>query len=256
MEFETLSYDVDGAAVAVRAAGAGKPVVYLHSAGGFVPTRPLRELAGERRVLAPVAPGFDGTADIEGIDGVGAYADFVARLLDRHVGEKVDVIGSSFGSWVALWLAASRPDLVDHLILGVPAGFRFDGKGGLPADADARFKALHAHPERIDVEPKSADTMAANRACYERLAGGITVDEALDARLPAIEAVTLILLGTEDPVVPQEAGAHLKRSIPQSQRVFVYDAAHAIESDQPERVSRLWRLFLEWGPGFVLNRAA
>lgn len=254
MTFEIKQATLGAGTLSYHVAGSGKPVLYLHSAGGVTITSPLEELARTHQVFAPVAPGFDGTKPLGGVDNLANYVALVAEFAAKHLGERFDVIGSSFGSWTALWLAANHPTMVDHLILGVPAGFRFGGKGGLPADPAERFKALYAHPERIKGPSKSPEIMEANRQTYERLTAGVAVDEKLSEKLTSIEAVTLILLGTEDKVVPAEAGAHLKRSIPVSQRVFVFDAAHSIEVDQPERVSRLWQGFLERGQGFVLNQ--
>ncbi|WP_309084691.1 alpha/beta hydrolase [Chelativorans sp.] len=256
MSFELKQAELSAGRISYHVGGSGKPVLHLHPAGGVTMSRPLQELTKTHQVFAPVAPGFDGTGPIASITALSDYVGLVAEFAGRLVGDRFDVIGSSFGSWVALWLAARHPKMVDHLILEVPAGFRFGGKGGLPVDPDERMKALYAHPERLEAPGKPAEIMAANRQTYERLIGGVMVDEELSARLASIEAVTLILLGTEDPVVPPEAGAHLKRHIPASQRVFVYDAAHSIAIDQPERVFRLWSAFLERGPGFVLNQGA
>ena len=255
MEFTARSASLPEGMLHWHEAGAGKPVLYLHAAAGVRLSRPLRALAEEYRVVVPVAPGFDGTAEFDAVGSVRDYAALIARFAREHVAERLDVIGTSFGGWVAQWLAIDAPDLVDHLILQVPAGLRFDGEGGLPADPEALRRALNVHPERLEGPAKAPEAMAANARAYGRYSGGLDREDAdLVARLSEIEATTLILLGTDDPVVPAAAGATLKREIRQSQRVFVYDAAHAIEVDQPDRVFRLWREFLARGPGFVLNR--
>lgn len=254
MAFDIKTIELSRGKLSYHVGGAGTPVLYLHAAGGVMLTEPLKTLTASHTVYAPICPGFDGTEGNDALKSVQDWAALVAEFAEQVVGPRFDVIGSSFGSWTALWLAAQQQKMVDHLILQVPAGFRFDGKGGLPADPDARFRALYAHPQKITSTPKAPEIMAANGSTYERLANGIQVDEALSARLPSIEAVTLILLGTEDSVVPAEAGAHLKRTIPTSQRAFVFDAAHSIEVDQPERTLRLWTSFLKRGPGYVLNQ--
>lgn len=256
MQFRMKDVPTTGGPLPCHVAGEGKPILHLHSAGGVTITAPMQALAGSHRVCAPVCPGFDGTPARAGIEGVRDWAGLVAQAAAAELGARFDVIGSSFGAWTALWLAALHPEMVDHLVLEVPAGFRFGGKGGLPEDPEARKRALFAHPERITAPPKPPEVQQGNLAAYTALAGGIALDEALDARLQDIEAVTLILLGTEDPVVPPEAGAHLKARIAASQRVFVFDAAHSIEVDQPERVTRLWTEFLSRGRGFVLKRPA
>ncbi len=254
MAFEIKTIELSRGKLSYHVGGEGTPVLYLHAAGGIMLTEPLKALTGSHKVYAPICPGFDGTEGNEGLKSVQDWAAMVAEFAEKVVGPRFDVIGSSFGSWTALWLAAEQPKMVDHLILQVPAGFRFEGKGGLPADPDARFKALYAHPQKIKSKPKTPEIMGANGKTYERLANNVQVDEPLSARLQSIEAVTFILLGTEDSVVPAEAGAHLKRNIPTSQRAFIFDAAHSVEVDQPERTLRLWTDFLKRGPGYVLNQ--
>lgn len=256
MSYEIKEATLSGGPLSYHVAGTGKPILHLHSAGGVTITRPLDTLAESYQVFAPICPGFDGTTRWDSLASVRDWAGVVAEFAKANVGERFDVIGSSFGSWTALWLAALNPGMVDHLVLEVPAGFRFDGKGGLPLDLEARMKALYVYPENIPGGPKAPEIARGNLETYTALAGDITVDEALSEKLPDIDAVTLILLGTEDTVVPPEASAHLKRSIPVSQRIFVFDAAHSIEVDQPERVTRLWQGFLSRGRGFVLNRSA
>lgn len=260
MSYQIKQAKLSAGPLSYHTAGSGKPVLYLHAAGGVSITKPLETLAQTHEVFAPVVPGFDGTPPMESLETIQNYVALVAEFAEKNIGDRFDVIGSSFGSWVALWLSVLHPAIVDHLILEVPAGFRFGGKGGLPSDPEARMKALFVHPDRVTAPAKSSEVMAGNRRTYEAISSatipeGATVDEALSARLGEVQAVTLVLLGTEDPVVPAEAGAHLKRHIPVSQRVFVFDAAHSIEVDQPERVMRLWREFLSRGQGFVLNRS-
>ena len=255
MDFTPRRTDLPEGALHWQDAGAGKPVLYLHAAGGLSPSRPLLALTRTHRVVAPVAPGFDGTAPMEAVASIRDYAALVSRFARAEVAERLDVIGTSFGAWIAQWLAISDPDLVDHLILQVPAGLRFGGKGGLPSDPGALRQALYAHPDRLDAPPKTAEVMRGNDEAYTRYSGGLDREDTdLVTRLHEIAATTLILSGTEDPVVPVEAASRLKHEIRQSQHVFVYDAAHSIEVDQPDRVFRLWREFLSRGPGFVLNR--
>jgi pimeloyl-ACP methyl ester carboxylesterase len=67
--------------------------------------------------LALDLPGFGATPPPEGPWGAAAYASAVASALD----ERAVVVGHSFGGRVAVALAASRPELVQALVLtGVP----------------------------------------------------------------------------------------------------------------------------------------
>ena len=74
--------------------------------------------------------------------------------------------------------------------------------------------------------------------------------------LARIKATTLILHGTEDRVVLKESMQLLKSRLPRAFLVYVWDAAHNIEADQPERMLRLVQSFLERSDAFMVNSAA
>ena len=79
------------------------------------------------------------------------------------------------------------------------------------------------------------------------------VDETLLARLSELKARTLIVLAGRDELIPAKAGQVLKQHIPFSHLAYVYDAAHGIEVDQPERLLRLVKAFLERGEAYIVN---
>jgi len=78
-------------------------------------------------------------------------------------------------------------------------------------------------------------------------------DEELLARVPSIDKLTLLLLGTADRMIPKESVQLLKSRMPRSYLVYVWDAAHAIEVDQPERMLSMVESFLQRSEGFMVN---
>jgi hypothetical protein len=54
-------------------------------------------------------------------------------------------------------------------------------------------------------------------------------------------------------MVPKESVQLLKSRLPRSYLVYVWDAAHAIEVDQPERMLLLVEGFLQRSEGFMVN---
>ena len=73
------------------------------------------------------------------------------------------------------------------------------------------------------------------------------MDTALADRLGEIEAPTLILHGTKDGAIPAASMRLLKQRIQRAFLIFIYDAAHAIEVDQPEHFTDLVDDFLGIG---------
>ena len=80
-------------------------------------------------------------------------------------------------------------------------------------------------------------------------------DPALERRLSELTTPTLVLIGTEDTVAPDDAGRAYKTLIPGSHLVFVYAAGHAIALERPEAFVEVVVDFLERHEAFVINRA-
>jgi pimeloyl-ACP methyl ester carboxylesterase len=240
-------------AVPVWSGGTGRPVLYLHSAAGLHLGRALTAMAESFRIVAPVFPGFDGTPLHEGVASMMALADLAAEVIASEGDEPWDVIGHSFGGWVAAWLAVRHPGRVDQLVLEAPGGFRPEGIGGLGQDPAALTLGMYAHPERAEMDAKDRATRAANRQVIDHYHGPEATDDALVARLSAVRCLTLIVAGNRDGITPPQSGQLLKRTIPRSYLTYVYDAAHMIEVDQPERFVRVVRDFLTRGEAFIIH---
>ena len=82
------------------------------------------------------------------------------------------------------------------------------------------------------------------------------MDDALEAELPRIACLTLIVAGNADAVVQPDAVRLLKRRIPKSFLVYIHDAGHDIEADRPAPFLRVVSDFLQWGEGFLVRRNA
>jgi pimeloyl-ACP methyl ester carboxylesterase len=237
-----------------RKGGSGRPILTLHGTGGPNVTQVMEVLALRHTIYQPTGPGWDGTSLHPSVKSVPDLAELNAEFIRTAIGGPCDVIGVSFGGWVALWLTLRHPDLVDQLVLEAPAGLRDPGTGGLPADPAQLRGALFATPERAPKLVRSPEVWAQNRHVRDSYAAGISLDQALLDALPQIKARTLALFGTKDEVCPVEkTGRRLKAGIPHSHLSFIYGAAHALELDQPARTARLIGAFLERGEAFLVR---
>lgn len=227
-----------------------RPLLYLHPAGGVRPTKVLEKLKPHQ----PVIPGFDGTPTEKSVSSRKQLGAWVGRYIEREIGKPCDVMGCSFGGAVALWLAIQRPDLVDHLVLECPAGLQaIDAK--LRADPNEFRKALFVHPEKALPVSKTKEVEAENRRMLTHYGAEDGKDPELLERISEVKSQTLILHGTEDRIIGRESMQLLKSRLAKSFLVYVWDAAHNIEVDQPERMLQLVEGFLERSEAFVVNRA-
>jgi pimeloyl-ACP methyl ester carboxylesterase len=142
---------------------------------------------------------------------------------------------------------------MDHLVLEAPIGFVPESREGVTGNAIAQ--ALVAHPERVTAPAKNADVARQNQRVVAHYAGEARKDTDLISALSGIGSVTLLLAGTHDAVAAPESLRLLKSRMPKCYLLYIYDAAHCVEVDQPERFQRVVADFLDWGEAFLVNRA-
>ncbi len=73
------------------------------------------------------------------------------------------------------------------------------------------------------------------------------------ARLGDVTSLSLIVLGSDDQLVPQATGQLLKEKLNKAHFIYVYDAGHGLEVDQPDRVAELARDYFTRGEAFLVN---
>src|SRR3954447_22516055 len=120
----------DGAPAAENAA----PVVFLHGAGGHTGWMAfLDELAGRFSVFAPEHPGFGGSDDPPWLDDIADLAYFHLDLLQALGLERVHLIGTSLGGWVAAEMAVRNTARLASLTLVGAVGIT---TGGITANGE------------------------------------------------------------------------------------------------------------------------
>lgn len=252
--FEPRSVELPSGSVTYHVAGDGPPILYLHSAGGIRFTHALDRLSEKYRIFMMVSPGFDGTSPHDGVNTMPSLAEVAGQFALEVLGDQCDVIGQSFGGYLATWFTALHGEQVGQLILQCPSGFRpNDIPRKPPGDAQEMRQRMFAHPERIPEGEKTPEQLADGRKWSNFYHNSVSLDEALVDRLSEIESLTLILQGTKDGMMPPESGQLLKRELPHSNLMYVYDAGHNIEVDQPNRFAAMVDDFLTRGQAFIVN---
>jgi pimeloyl-ACP methyl ester carboxylesterase len=141
--------------------GSGE-VLVCHPGGPGFSGAYLRDLGGLARARALVALDPRGTGRSDPPDSADAYAldDYVAdlgELQDHLEPDRLDLLGHSHGSFVALLCAARCPDRIGRLVL-VAVGSRF---------REEQVEAMREAMQRRSGEPWFEDASAALRAEQE-----------------------------------------------------------------------------------------
>jgi len=126
MGWDERKIEVDGVAVNLLEAGSGPVLLILHDEMGPAEWQAWHgKLAGHRRLVMPVAPGFRGER-IKWMRNVTDLSRFYGRMLRELGGGPVDVVGFSFGGWVAAEMAVNNPAQFRRIALVAPFGVKPD----------------------------------------------------------------------------------------------------------------------------------
>jgi pimeloyl-ACP methyl ester carboxylesterase len=255
VEFHENFVEADGFRIRYVEAGQGTPLVHLHGAGGMWLSRGHELLSRHHRVIIFELPGFGLSPENTRTRTLAELAATMAAAVENLRIDKFDLMGTSFGGRVALWLAAQHPERVQALVLEAPAAIRPAGSQPPSGSPEEMARRLYAHPERVGLlaAPDPA-AQAQGRALVARLRGPDR-DTDLEAEMRRLAIPTLVLFGTLDRVIPPEMGRFYKELMPNCHLVFVYDAGHAISTERPEAFAEVTADFLERHEAFVVNRA-
>jgi pimeloyl-ACP methyl ester carboxylesterase len=240
--------------------GTGEPLVLLHGAESnrhqYDVFRPLlgpgiSAVAYDQRDCGDTVNGTQGY-DVSAL--AADCAAFVAALgLDR-----AHIAGSSLGGAIALTMAVEHPDRVQSLVLGAtPADAAvLDGAadtlraiGALPAaERRQRMLELMVSPGALEHDPEVlaafgvASEPRAPEASARRQAAVASI--AVSGRAHLVTAPTLVINGSDDPLVPVSAGTWLAGQIPGARFEVLPGARHAITLERRAEVAGLIRDFV------------
>ena len=259
MEWLEERVDVGGDALVVRRAGSGRPLLVLHEELGCPGPVAWQETLGEQRtLLIPLHPGFGRSPASDWIANVRDLACFYARSLREQGLVPIDVIGFSFGGWIAAEMAANDPALFSRMVLVGATGVRPpDGEilDMFASTAENYLRASVLNPADTDeftslygaeVTPEQFEAWEDARAQVARLAWKpYLFNPSLPQLLEGANALpTLILWGDKDGVVPRSAGEVYRRAIPDAKLVVFPDCGHRPEIEKREDFLAELRAFL------------
>jgi pimeloyl-ACP methyl ester carboxylesterase len=251
-----------GVKTRVLEAGEGRPLLYLHGAGGLFSEEPLLEqLAARHRVLAPEWPGYgacSGEDLLEDMLDFSLHAWDVVEALD--LAEPPDVVGHSMGGMIAAEMACLAPRSLRRLALLAPAGLWLDAHPIPDLFAMLPFQMAQA----LFHDPKSGEAFFTKGVDFSNLealqdflvgnarrlgmAGKILFpipNRRLSKRLYRQTAPTLLVWGASDAFIPLVYAQRWLDLLPEARLVEIPEAGHMLPYEQPEAVAAAMESFLE-----------
>jgi pimeloyl-ACP methyl ester carboxylesterase len=250
--------DID---IAYKIIGRGKPLILIAGSGAGMdmwdPTL-LKQLSVNHTVII-----FDNRGKGQTSVGIvknmtmSQFANDTAGLIDGlEIKEPVDILGVSFGGFIAQELSLLHPDKVDRLILYAsdcsgkiavpsrPAPF-----ASTPID-QARIVADMIFPEQWKKEhpnyPSYMPLVQVPSLVAIQLEGqAMSSWKGSCDRVANIHNPTLVIVGTKDVIVPPSYSLPLAEKIPGAWFIQINGGGHGLMYQYPEKLSRIILTFLE-----------
>lgn len=223
----------------LRRAGHGKPVLFLHGAGGLAGWPPfLNILADSFEVLAPDHPGFGGSDDPDWVRDIHDLAMFYLDLLDELDLHDVHVVGHSLGGWVAAEAAIRSCARIRTLSLLAPAGLR---RKGLVIGDNFLWspeEAIH----NLYFSPALADELVAKRGTLDDEQVAVQAknqrtvakfgweprwfDPHLATWLHRVKVPTQIIWGADDRLFPAVLAEEWQQGLPNCRMTVIAECGH------------------------------
>lgn len=245
-----MELTVDGVKLHVQRKGRGRPMLFLHGAGGVPRWLPFfDELAAQFDLIVPDHPGFGSSEDPGWIRSVRDLALFYLDLVDALELEKVHVVGHSIGGWIAAQAAVYDCSRFASLTLIAPAGLRLRGVPmGDPFfwPAEQAVRNLYFDQRFADeqlAQPPSAeelDRVLKNRFAFARLAWQPRLfDPELEKWLRRAKLPAQVLWGEADKLIPAQYAELWMERLPRASAKRIADAGHLPHVERPLEVARL-----------------
>jgi len=237
--------DVRGTRIRVLRGGSGPPLIFLHGASGHVGWLPFLEWLSQRfDVIAPEHPGFGASDDPPWLDRPSDLAYFYLDVIDALKLDRVHLMGTSLGGWIAAEVAVRDCHPLKSLTLTAPAGIHVKGlsKGDFFMWSPEQFVRNLTH------DPAVADAMLAqpvteaqqftamkNRLATAKLAWQPRLyNPHLAKWLHRISVPTLIMWGDHDQIIPPGYGPAFRDLIRGSRLDVFANCGHVPHIEQTD----------------------
>lgn len=231
------------ARVSIEPTPAGRPaVVLIHglniSSRNMIP--PARRLAPYCPVYAPDLPGFGESERPDHTLTIAELAEVLADWMEAVGLRSAVLIANSFGCQVAVECARRYPARVERLVLIGPT---------MDPAARPLLRALRRWLQDGGRETLSLRLSLLRDYAWLNLVRAIRtlffmLQDRIEEKLPQVQAPTLVVRGSRDPIVSQGWAEEVTHLLPDGRLVVIPGAPHALHFSAPLEFIRVVRPFL------------
>jgi pimeloyl-ACP methyl ester carboxylesterase len=238
--------------------GNGRPILVLHGFDTIDPAAPYLDLLGHHgEIVAPSSPGFGQSPRPKDFDTVYDLVHLYLAALDALPGDKITLLGFSFGGWLAAEVAVACSHRLEKLVLVDPLGIKISDRETADildifnkSPDEVRRRSWH-DPDRFapDYNAMSDEALVVHARNREALCLYAWHPYMYNPQLPRwlgrIAVPTLLVWGASDRLVTSDYGRAYARLIPNSQLALIERAGHHPEIEQPQAFVERVAAFLE-----------
>lgn len=188
--------------------------------------------------------------------------DDAVQLIEKLNLGKVHFGGLSMGGFVAMRMAARRPDLVKSLILmetsALPEPFKFKYTilntivklFGVSSVEKPVMKIMFGDTflndsKRANEKEQWANELKTNKKSITKAVSGVIDRVGVEDELQNITCPTLILVGTEDKATIPAKAEFIASKIPHAKLVYIQNGGHTASIEEPEQYNQAILSFLK-----------
>jgi pimeloyl-ACP methyl ester carboxylesterase len=223
--------------------GRGRPLLVLHPEFCANMWVPYHDALAERFfVLAPDHPGFGESERPAWLDGIDDMVLHYLDLIDQLDIDRISIVGTSLGGWIAAAFAIAHPERIERLVLAAPAGIKVDGVPRYDLFANPYEEVLQHvfhDPSRIpqllptEYGPDVIVRGYRELAMLARLAWNpYFYDPKLQQRLPRVRIPTLVVWGENDTFLPPAYADAFVALLPNGTLKLLPQCGHLIPLEQ------------------------
>ncbi len=238
---------VQGIELEVLRRGTGRSILLLHGFDTVDPEAPFLDHLGRHgKILAPSSPGFGKSPRPKDFDTVYDLVHLYLAMLAALPGDRITVLGFSFGGWLAAEVAAACTHRIDKLILVDPLGIKISDRETPDildifnkSPDEVRSRSWH-DPDRSapDYNAMSDEALVIHARNREALCLYAWHPYMYNPQLPRwlgrIDVPTLVLWGDSDGIVSPDYGRAYASMIPGARFELIGRAGHRPEIEQPQ----------------------
>lgn len=241
----SVDCDVRGTSIKLMRGGKGPPLLLLRGTDASDAWLPWMDRLAERHeVILPEHPGFGGKPMPPWLDSVSDYANFYLDLIDKLALDRVHLLGTSLGGWMAAELAHRSDRKLASLTLVGAAGLRVEGVDGIDVFLRTEEQGLRdrfhdaakaeAAAARM-LTPECEDVRLQNAVSIARVSWAPRLhDRQLAKWLHRISVPTLLVWGEHDRLFPMAHAEAWRDGIPGAKLTVVKGCGHAVALEQPD----------------------